>query len=52
MVKHRYPHQKVGDNKIPSVIYYKGREMKAAGAQAVTTEVQHDAEFEGWRKIE
>ena len=52
MVKHRYPHQKVGDNKIPSVMYYKGREMKAAGAQAVTSEVDQDAKFEEWRKIE
>ena len=33
-------------------MYYKGSEMKAAGAQAITNEVQHDAEFEGWRKIE
>ena len=33
-------------------MYYKGSEMKAAGAQAITNEVQHDGEFEGWRKIE
>ncbi|PAV16120.1 pH-response regulator [Pyrrhoderma noxium] len=48
----RYSCQASGDRKIPSIMYYEGTEMKAAGAQAVTNETQLDAEFKGWRKIE
>lgn len=42
-----------GNTKIPSLLYYdRNGVIKAAGAEAETTQVLADAEDEGWTKVE